>query len=252
MTPSFNQGSFIGRTVASVLDQGYPRFEYIVQDSLSTDDTPAVLARFGDQVTVFTEKDKGQGDAINRGLARATGDILAYLNSDDLLLPGSLHYVADYFARHPDVDVVYGHRVIIDTDDAEIGRWVLPPHSNRALQWADFVPQETLFWRRRIWETVGGMDASFAFALDWDLILRFQEAGAKTVRLPRFLGAFRVHDAQKTTARMAAVGTAEMTRIRRRLLGRDPSGREIQRNLWRYYTHHLLCHYSYRLGWTRY
>ena len=77
------------------------------------------------------------------------------MNSDDLLLPGTLNYVAGYFEKHPDVDVVYGHRVLIDEYDREIGRWVLPPHDDEILSWADYVPQETLFWRRRIWDKTG-------------------------------------------------------------------------------------------------
>jgi hypothetical protein len=128
----------------------------------------------------------------------------------------------------------------------------LPPHSNSSLQWADFVPQETLFWRRQLWKKVGGVDTSFSFASDWDLILRFQEAGAMIVRLPRFLGAFRVHDAQKTSELLNTVGAAEMARIRRRTLGRNPTGHEIHRNLRLYYVRHLVCHYGYKLGWIRY
>ena len=83
---------------------------------------------------------------------------MAWLNADDLLLPGTLHYVASYFQRHRDVEVIYGHRVIIDEQDREIGRWVLPPHDADVLRWADYVPQETLilFWRRRLWERTGG------------------------------------------------------------------------------------------------
>src|SRR5262249_23541680 len=144
--------------------------------------------------------DEGQTQAINLGFQHTSGEIMAYLNSDDLLLPGSLAYVAGYMAAHPEVDVVYGHRILIDECDDEVARWVLPRHDDRVLTWANFVPQETLFWRRRIWERVGGtLDASFQFAMDWDLILRFREAGARFVRLPRFLGAFRVHARQKTS-----------------------------------------------------
>ena len=84
-----------------------------------------------------------------------------------------------------------------------------PPHSDKMLIWADYVPQETLFWRRRIWDKAGGkIDEAFQFALDWDMLLRFREAGAKFVRLPRFLGAFRVHACQKTSADIADTGDA--------------------------------------------
>ena len=150
-TPSFNQGRFIARTARSVLEQGYPRLEYFIQDARSSDNTLEALREFGDRVGLRSEPDGGQADAVNRGLARGTGDIMAYLNSDDILLPGTLHYVADFFARHSEIDVVYGHRIVIDEDDREIGRWILPPHSNRAISWADWIPQETLFWRRALW-----------------------------------------------------------------------------------------------------
>ena len=124
---------------------------------------------------------------------------MAYLNSDDLLLPGSLAYVARYFAAHPEVDVIYGQRVMVDEHDRQIGIWVLPPHDDEELALLDFVPQETLFWRRSAWEAAGAhVDASLSFAMDWDLLLRFRESGARIVRVPRFLGAFRVHEDQKT------------------------------------------------------
>ena len=154
---------------------------------------------------------------------------MAYLNSDDLLLPGAVPYVTAYFAAHPEVDVVYGHRVFIDADDQEIGRWVLPPHSDRMLLWADYVPQETLFWRRRIWDRIGGaLDESFQFAMDWDLLLRFRNAGARIVRLPRFLGAFRVHPEQKSQALRLSVGEKEMALLRLRQHGREVTRQEIR------------------------
>ena len=111
-----------------------------------------------------------------------------------MLLPGALHYVAGFFLDHPEVDVLYGHRVLIDEENREIGRWVLPAHDERTLRWADYVPQETLFWRRRVWEEVGAcFDESYRFAVDWDFLLRLQRIGARFARVPRFLGAFRVH-----------------------------------------------------------
>src|SRR5207302_369335 len=148
-------------------------------------------------------------NGLNVGFEHATGEIMAYLNSDDVLLPGALNYVANYFREHPEVDVVYGHRVVIDEYDQEIGRWVLPGHDDEVLSWADYVPQETLFWRRRIWEDAGGMiDESFRFAIDWDLLIRFRDAGARMARLPRFLGGFRVHPHQKTSKEMADIGVS--------------------------------------------
>jgi glycosyltransferase involved in cell wall biosynthesis len=248
ITPSFGQGRFIDRTMYSVISQNYPALEYHVQDGGSTDETLAVLARFEDILTSWSsEPDSGQADAINRGFRHTTGEIMAWLNSDDLLLPGSLAYVARYFAEHPDVDVVYGHRLLIDESDGQVGAWVLPKHDDLALTLADYVPQETLFWRRRIWEASGEhVDADFGYALDWDLLLRFREAGATMVRLPRFLGAFRIHDAQKTTA-ADALGVVETTRLRQRVHKRDVPIDEVLQRLKPYFVRHILVH-----SWQRF
>lgn len=253
VTPSFNQGSFLPRTIESVLNQQYPRVEYVVQDGGSTDDTKHVLDRYRDKLHHYEmRKDNGQSHAINLGFAHTSGEIMAYLNSDDLFLPGAFFAVARYFERHPDVDVVYGHRVVIDHLDNETGRWVLPPHDGEALKWADYIPQETMFWRRRIWDKVGGIDESFRFAMDWDLLLRFQDAGAKFHRLGRFLGAFRVHQSSKTVTVVNDTGLMEMNRLRRRCHGRDVDPHEIQPNVRRYMWRHILCNRLYRLGLFRY
>src|SRR5262245_15033837 len=215
VVPSYNQGRFLRATLDSVLGQNYPNLELIVQDGASSDESAAVLREYSQYLTHWeSQRDKGQAHAINLGFRHATGEVLAYLNSDDLLLPGALPYIGDYFERKPAVDVVYGHRVNIDETGLEIGRWILPAHQDEILRWADFVPQETLFWRRRIWERAGGaMDESLRFALDWDLLLRFLAQGARFRRLPRFLGAFRIHEAQKTSAEMDETGVREIDRL---------------------------------------
>jgi len=249
ITPSYQQGQFIEFTMRSVLDQGYPALSYFVQDGGSTDNTLEILRKYEQKLAGWiSAPDRGQAHAINLGFARADGEIMGWLNSDDLLLPGSLAYVGDYFTRHPDVDVVYGNRLLIDENGQEIGRWILPGHDGRALQWADYVPQETLFWRRELWDRVGAnVDESFQFAMDWDLLVRFQEVGAKFAHLPRFLGAFRVHSEQKTSASIDDLGFKEMTRIRNRLHGRTPGYTEIRAALARFLLHHILHDILYRL-----
>lgn len=248
VTPSFQQGRFLARTIHSVLSQGYPALEYVVQDGGSTDETLDVLARFDGGVgSCVSEPDAGQADAINRGFARTSGEIMAWLNSDDVLLPGALAYVGAYFASHPEVDVVYGHRIMIDEEDGQIGAWILPRHDDAALALADYVPQEGLFWRRRVWETAGGyVDTSFRFALDWELLLRFASSGARIERLPRFLGGFRVHQGQKTHA-IDQVGEEEMARLRIRTHGRPVSVSEVKRRLRGYYLRHIWLHTLQRL-----
>ncbi|MFZ5855768.1 MAG: glycosyltransferase [Chloroflexota bacterium] len=254
VTPSFRQAAFIERTVKSVLDQGYPNLEYAIQDGGSTDGTVEVLQPYLSRLTHFeSRKDRGQAEAINLGMRHVSGEILAYLNSDDVLLPGSLNYVADFFLNNPDVDVIYSHRIIINENDKEIGRWILPRHDNNVILWADYVPQETLFWRRSIWEKAGGqMNESYQFALDWDMLVRFRNAGAKMVRVPRFLAAFRVQSAQKTSMHMNSTGLAEMNRLRRQIHYRDVDWGEIMRNIKPYLNRSVWYHKLHWMGILRY
>jgi glycosyltransferase involved in cell wall biosynthesis len=250
VTPSFNHAQFLERTMRSVLQQNYPSLEYVVQDGGSTDGTKQILEKYRVKLKSGESRpDSGQANAINLGFQHASGEIMAWLNSDDLLLPGTVAYVARYFLEHPDVDVVYGHRINIDENDQEIGRWIMPSHDDELLRWADYIPQETLFWRRRVWEKVGGsLDESFQFALDWDLLLRFQDAGANFARLPRFLGAFRIHAAQKTQAAMDGTGQEEMNRLRLRNHGRGVTWFEVKRHTKSYLFRSTMLRRLHRVG----
>lgn len=254
VTPSFNHGDYIEETIRSVIDQKYPNLEYVINDGGSTDNTTEILKKYSsDQLRWISEKDNGQADAINHGLQSSGGEIMAYLNSDDLLLPGSLNYIAKYFKTHPSVDIVYGHRVLIDKDSKEIGRWILPPHDNKVLCIADYVPQETMFWRRSIWEKAGGyVDDSFDFAMDWEILFRFMEGDAKFKRLPRFLGAFRLHKEGKSTAAIVTTGHKEMSRLRFRHHKCELTRKEIQKKLTHFYRYHFLLNTLYQLKTLRY
>jgi glycosyltransferase involved in cell wall biosynthesis len=228
VTPVRDQQEFIGRTIQSVLDQHYGNLDYVVKEGASSDGTLSVASSFaGARVRVTTGSDRGLADGLNAGFAMVKGDVMGYLNGDDLLLPGTLHYIARFFSEHPEVDVVYGHRIIIDEADRDVGRWVLPQHSDRMLSWDDYIPQETAFWRKKIWDAAGArFDEELQFAVDWDLWLRFRECGARFKRLPRYLGAFRVHPAQKTATQMAGAGKREIEALRVRCLGRVPGALE--------------------------
>jgi glycosyltransferase involved in cell wall biosynthesis len=217
ITPSYNQARYVGWTARSVFLQRYPTLEYILMDGGSKDDTVKVLEPYRDRFAYFTsERDKGQSDAVHRGLQRATGDILAYLNSDDMLAPGALHFVADFFRRNPDVDVVYSHRVTVDSNNKALYYWMLPRHWTwYQLRW-DLIPQETTFWRRRLFEQCGNVDPTFRFALDYDLFSRFMTAGARFERVNRFLGVFRTHEEAKTTQWLNTIGEDEISLVRQR------------------------------------
>ena len=249
VTPSYRQGAFIRATIDSVLGQAYPKLRYVVMDGGSADETPEILASYGDRLDWWSGRDGGQADAINKGFARVSGEIMGWVNSDDLLLPGTLAYVARFFRDHPEIDLVYGHRIIIDERGKEVGRWVLPRHDPAALALTDYVPQETMFWRARLWNAVGPLDTGFHYAMDWDLLLRAQRAGFRFRRLPRFLGCFRVHGEQKTAQTTAL--TQEMDQLRAAHFGRPVSQQEISRGLRLYQLRQLACDWRYRLGWLK-
>lgn len=279
VTPSYNQARYLPATMRSVLEQQGVDCDYVVQDGGSTDGSKALIERLAQEhgagsreqgadqppasglrspvrprlLQWSSEPDNGQADAIAKGFAKTSGgpdDVMGWINSDDFYLPGALAFVADYFAGHPAVDVVYGHRIVVNEESQEIARWFLPRHDDEVLRLNDFVPQETLFWRRRIWDKAGGLDASFKFAMDWDLLLRFQAAGAKIVRVPRFLACFRVHAAQKTSAQIHSVGQAEITRLRERTLGRPIPATELERHpaLLRYLRRSAFIEFLWKLG----
>ncbi len=213
VTPSFNQGSFVQRTVKSVFDQRYPRLEYIFMDGGSSDETLEQVSMWRDRFAHFSSgPDGGQSSAIADGFELATGEIMAYLNSDDVLLPGTLNFVADYFGRHPEVDFIYGHRCIIDENHQVTGHWILPDHSDFLMRRWDLIPQESCFWRRSLFERHGNIDRSFDFAMDYDLFARYMETG-RFERVNRFLAAFRVHRNAKTSTQMQTTGTREIARV---------------------------------------
>jgi glycosyltransferase involved in cell wall biosynthesis len=214
VTPAYNHARFIAWAVRSVFLQRYPNLEYILMDGGSTDKTMEVLEPYRSRFAhLISEKDRGQSEAIRKGFDLSTGEILAYLNSDDMLAPGALHFVARFFRANPEVDAVYSHRCTVDTDNRVTGYWVLPPHSNYLMsRWA-LIPQETCFWRRRLLEKCGNINEAYRFAMDYELFVRYMKGG-RFKRVNRFLAAFRHHEQSKTCMLMSTVGEKEIQEVR--------------------------------------
>lgn len=248
VTPSYNQGSFLERTVQSILNQKYKNVVYKIKDGGSTDNSVNIIKKYADKLLFDVSSDNGQTHAINVAFEGTDGDIMAWINSDDLVLPGTFGKVAEFFESNPGVDVLYGNRILIDENDNEIGRWILPAHNSNVMKYVDFVPQETLYWRRSAWNKIGAkLDESFSFAMDWDLVSRFQSCGCNVVHLDEFLGCFRVHQQQKTSIAINDIGRLEMERIRVRGLGHNPSKMLIKKNIKFYMAAHVAKHIKYKL-----
>ena len=202
VTPSLDQGKFVRATIESVLQQDYPGLQYFVQDGGSTDETIGILREYSDRVPFVSEKDSGQAQAINRGLARATGEVLGYLNSDDILLPGALRAVGEAFAADPGLVLVYGRAVFVDAGGVPLGKCLTQDWEPGRLGDYCFVTQPAAFWRRRVVTEVGPFDESLHHAMDYDFWLRIAERyPASAVRyLERDLAAARWHAGAKTAA----------------------------------------------------
>ena len=199
ITPSFNQAKYLEATIQSVLSQKGVELEYIIIDGGSTDGSLDIINRYSRQLAYWvSEPDQGQTDAINKGFARATGDILAWLNSDDTYKPGALAEAVAYLAENPAVGLVYGDCDYIDSEGRVIGRFPAAQTDYRKLrQGYVHIPQQAAFFRGELWRQVGPLDPSFYFAMDYDLWVRL--AKTKPVKyLPRVWANFRLHSDAKT------------------------------------------------------
>ncbi len=201
VTPSFNHAPHIQATISSVLRQDYPNLQYLVMDGGSTDGTVDILKKYDSRLRWISRPDRGQADAINQGFAQTTGEILGWLNSDDLYAPGALAAVGDFFAAHPEAIVVYGNADFVDVRGDLIRRcaFVEPFNRHRLLHYSDFLVQPATFFRRGAFEKVGGLDASLNWAMDYDLWLKLAALGSFH-RLPNVLAHYRWLNTSKTGA----------------------------------------------------
>jgi glycosyltransferase involved in cell wall biosynthesis len=202
VTPSYNQARFLEDTIESVLGQDYPRVEYIVCDGGSTDGSAELIRRYGDRLAWWcSERDSGQSEAINKGFERVTGDIVAWINSDDRYLPGAFAAVAEAFARNPDVGMVYGGLGIINEQGARIDRFRTGPYDFRAqLTQRLIIPQPASFWRGDVLRALGGVRRDLHYAMDFEYWIRIGRR-YRIVHLERELAEFRVSESHKGGAR---------------------------------------------------
>jgi glycosyltransferase involved in cell wall biosynthesis len=199
VTPSYNQARFLEFTIRSVLEQGYPNIEYILIDGGSTDGSVDIIHRYADRFAWWvSEKDRGQTDAINKGFARAKGDILAWLNSDDTYENNAVSEAVKFLQGQPKVGLVYGDANFIDKNGRVIGRFPAAQTSYKRLRRGYVhIPQQASFWRADLWRTVGPLDPSFYFAMDYDLWVRLA-AQASIQYVPQLWANFRLHTQGKT------------------------------------------------------
>ena len=199
ITPSYNQGRFIRETIESVLSQRYPNLEYIVMDGLSSDETPQICAEYADRLTFISEKDLGQSDAINKGFRMASGAIVAWLNSDDLFLPGAIERAVEAFLREPELGAVYGEGYQIDIDGVIKQRFAVTEAFNlwKLIYMSDYILQQTVFFRRKVFDEVGWLDNDLRYGMDWDILIRIGKRFMLRY-LPYYMGSLREHGEAKT------------------------------------------------------
>jgi glycosyltransferase involved in cell wall biosynthesis len=199
ITPSFNQSAFLEETICSVLDQDYPNLEYLIVDGGSTDGSVELIQRYADRLAWWvSELDRGQTDALNKGLTRARGEILAWLNSDDTYLPGAVAQAVAFLQSHPQVGMVYGDANLTDEAGNVIGQFPARQTDYRRLrQGYVHIPQQAAFFRASLWRQVGPLDPTFYFAMDYDLWVRLARL-APVVYQPRLWANFRLHGEAKS------------------------------------------------------
>ncbi len=220
ITPSYNQANFLKQSITSVLEQDYPRLEYIIVDGGSTDRSLELIQEHADRLAWWvSEPDLGQTDALNKGFARARGQICAWLNADDTYLPHAVSEAVEFLQKNPEVGMVYGDANFIDETGQVIGKFDARQTDYRRLRRGGvYIPQQAAFFRADLWRAVGPLDPTFYFAMDYDLWVRIAAVAALRHQ-PRLWANFRLHSSAKTIADDARCWP-EMLRVHLREDGR--------------------------------
>jgi len=235
VTPSFNQARYLTETIESILCQEYPNLEYIVIDGGSTDGSVEIIEKYGPCLSHWvSEKDGGQSDAIMKGFSKSTGEIFAWVNSDDVLLPGCLEKVACAYLAQDKPDLIHTNVCYIDAQ-SRITRFSRVPRQGRFLffRGAWHVVAPTLFYKSSLFKAVGGVDKKYHLCMDLDLWMRMMNAGARVTHLPYYLGGYRWHDSSKTAISLAGRQTCENSEASEIYMTMLPKSSLTNRRFWR-------------------
>lgn len=225
ITPSYNQGRFIKETIESVLSQDYPNIEYIVIDGASTDNTVEILKSYGERIRWISEKDNGQTDAIKKGFEISTGEVIAWLNSDDLYLPEAVSKVVEIFKDNPGAAMVYGKSYYIDEEGGRVGEYPTGPVDQKRLPEFNFISQPSAFLKRDAYISVGGLDEGLHYGMDYDLWARLSKK-YDLKYIDDYLSLYRLHAESKTVAEHHQLNNSkEILEITLKNFGRAPANR---------------------------
>lgn len=237
VTPSFNQGNFIRETIESILSQNYDNLEYFIIDGGSTDNTLEIIEEYSNQINYWvSEKDKGQSDAINKGVSRATGELFAWVNSDDILLPNCLQKIAECYLQNERVDIIHSNSVYIDSRSC-INKMVRVP--KQTLFFANHgvwsIPQPSVFYKTETFKRVGYLNEQYQLSMDLDLWMRFVRSKCTICYIPQYLGAFRWQEQSKSTLSIQKMGKKYSENPECKIIFNIylPNTNEFTRKMWR-------------------
>lgn len=221
ITPSYNQGKYLERTIVSVLEQKIDNLEYLVMDGGSTDDSVEILKKYGEFLTWKSEKDKGQTDAVNKGLRLASGDIIGWLNSDDIYYEDAIKKVLNVFEENPEINVVYGNANHIREDDSIIEPYYTEDFNYERLKEICFICQPSVFFRKTLVDKYGTLDESLQYCMDYEYWLRLGKEES-FFYLDELIAGSRLYGDNKTLGARRKVHE-EILQMQKKVLGRASS-----------------------------
>lgn len=198
VVPSYNQGEFIEETLLSIIGQQYPNLELIVMDGGSTDKTVDIIKKYESHISYWhSRQDNGQGDAINKGFEISSGDILCWLNSDDVYLPGTLFKVAQMLGKNDEKKLIYGGCILFSQKGEFTQGRLPPPFDAEKLTYFDYLQQPSCFWTKKLWQQTGKLNESYNYVLDWDWFIRASKQ-CNFIPVNKYFSLYRLHDQHKT------------------------------------------------------